>query len=271
MGNEDLGRHYESIGDYLSAQEAFSRMRADVSISKHVVDVAKHLIRVAIEQKNWLAVTSNVAKIRAMQLTPEDEKATQPYLCVASGLVALANNEFREAALIFLQTDASMGSSLNYLVSPNDVAIYGGLCALATMDRKEMQSLVLDNSNFRNFLELEPHVRRAINFFINCKYSSCLSILDAYRSDYELDIYLQKHVAELYRRIRSKSIVQYFIPFSVVTIQSLDEIFGVPGKPIMLELLDMIKSGALDARINMTEMVSHNILSFLAPYKLYKD
>jgi len=162
----------------------------------------------------------------------------------------MSASNYYDAANAFLMVDAGIANSLSDTISPNDVAIYGGLCALASMDRIELQKNVLESSSFRTYLELEPHIRRAISFFVNSRYSACLSILEGYRNDYLLDIYLHDLVSEIYYRIRSKSIVQYFIPFSCVTLDSLEEAFGTPGEPIEKELITMIKRGALEARLD---------------------
>jgi COP9 signalosome complex subunit 1 len=259
MGNEDLGKHYQEIGDLPKAFEAYSRMRADVGSQKQIIDVSKHLIEVAIEQGAWLAVSTNVQKIRQLQATPDEEKGMQPYLCTADGLARMDAGEFYEAALSFLMIDSGMGSSCNTFISPNDVAMYGGLCALASMDRSELNKKVLENSNFRTYLELEPNIRRAITFFVNSRYTACLNILESYRADFLLDIYLQKHVDQLYHLIRSKSIVQYFIPFSCVTLESLNSAFAAPGKTIDKELVQMIQRKELEARIDTQNWVSVNL------------
>jgi COP9 signalosome complex subunit 1 len=256
MGNEDLGRHFLAIGELAKAFEAFSRMRQDVSIPKHIVDVSRHLIEVGIEQRNWIAVVSNAQKIKGVQSAFSEDKSTQQYLAAADGLASMDIGEYYTAALHFLSTEAGMGSSCNTIVSPNDIAIYGGLCALASMDRNDLHKKVLENSNFRTYLELEPHIRRAITFFVNSRYSACLGILEAYRADYLLDIHLHKHVDELYYMVRSKSIVQYFIPFSCVTLDSLNSAFAAPGKTIDKELSQMIQRKELDARIDTQNRVS---------------
>jgi COP9 signalosome complex subunit 1 len=256
MGNEDLGKHYQAIGDLPKAFEAFSRMRQDVSIPKHIVDVSMHLIEVAIEQRNWISVVSNVQKVRGIQSVVEDDKSIQQYVAAADGLANMDMGNYHTAALHFLSTEAGMGSSCNTIISPNDVAIYGGLCALASMERSDLHKRVLENSNFRTYLELEPHIRRAITFFVNSRYSACLSILEAYRADYLLDIHLQEHVDELYYMVRSKSIVQYFIPFSCVTLDSLNAAFAAPGKTIDRELGQMIARKELIARIDTQNRVS---------------
>lgn len=256
MGNEDLGTHYQEIGDLEKAYEAFNRMRQDVLIQKHIVDVCRHTISVSIEQAKWVTVQSNVQKIMAVGQSTEDERALQPYLRISMGLANLAEGRFYDAALSFLTVESGMGSTYNDTASPNDVAIYGGLCALASMDRDELQRRVLDNPSFRTYLELEPHIRRAVAFFVNGRYSVCLSTLQGYRNDYLLDIHLQRHVAEIYHLIRSKSIIQYFIPFSCVTLDSMDIAFGSSGTSVEEELVSMIQRGTLVARIDKQNRVS---------------
>jgi COP9 signalosome complex subunit 1 len=256
MGNEDLGAHYQEIGDLEKAYDAFSRMRQDVMIQKHIVDISRHLISVCIEQGKWVTVQSNVQKIMAAAQPVEEEKALQPYLKISAGLASLAEGRFHDAALSFLNVDPGMGSTYNDTASPNDVAVYGGLCALASMDRDELQRRVLDNSGFRTYLELEPHIRRAVASFVNGRYSACLSTLEGYRNDYLLDLHLQRHVTEIYHLIRSKSIIQYFVPFSCVTLDSMDAAFGSPGMSVEEELVSMIQSGTLVARIDKQNRVS---------------
>ena len=179
--------------------------------------------------------------------------------------------EYREGAGNFLQTDPSLTDTFNEVISANDVAIYGGLCALASMSRAELQEEVLENSSFRNFLELEPQIRRAINLFCASKYGQCLEILEGYRADYLLDIYLQDHVASIFKQVRTKSIIQYFEPFSRVTLDALAKTFGptpttsnTPGvngtttsttQPIENEIIELIESGQLLARIDLEARV----------------
>lgn len=63
-----------------------------------------------------------------------------------------------QAARKFVEVAPELGSSFDGVVSPEDIAVYGGLCALATFNREEMKRKVLDNSSFKNFLDLVPQV-----------------------------------------------------------------------------------------------------------------
>ncbi|KKK13951.1 COP9 signalosome complex subunit 1 [Aspergillus ochraceoroseus] len=266
MGNEDLGQHYHQIGDLVSAFKAYSRMRDYCTTPSHIASMLFKIINVAIERGDWLSVQSHVSRLRGLQSKQEEQAKNQPKMSAAMGLSQLHSGSYLEAANSFLATDPSLSDSYNEVLTSNDVAVYGGLCALASMDRNELQRRVLDNNSFRNFLELEPHIRRAISFFCNSKFRPCLEILEAYRADYLLDIHLQRHVQTLYTRIRTKSIQQYLIPFNRVSLDSMSKIFVLGSRPnqpsetdssspFVQELIGLIQDSTLDARIDLEKRV----------------
>lgn len=259
MGHEDLGHHLEETGHLKEAAEAYSRMRHDVGTTKHIMDCAQRLISVALQRRDWTSVLSNVGKIGGTQ-GADDVKVMQPYTKIVQGIGQMGLGKYKEAAQSFLQADSGTpANTFNDIATPNDVAVYGGLLALATMDREDLQNRVLENLAFRSFLEHEPHVRKAISHFINGRYTACLSLLRDHEADYLLDIYLQKHVRHLFSQIRRKCIVQYFVPFSCVTLESLEQAFATDGKPIEPELISMIRDGSLNARINSESKVCRYI------------
>lgn len=267
MGYDDLGHHYHRIGELSKSNKAYSQMRDFCTTNSHIVIMNMHLINVCIDQHSWFAAQNHVQRIRGQsgnQKYHEAEKNSAK-LSAASGLTYMAQAKYKEAAEEFLSTNPRMSQtklddpadeeSYNEVLTPNDIAVYGGLCALASMTREELQKQVLDNSGFRNYLELEPHIRRAISYFVSSKYSACLSILDSYKADYLLDIYLQRHIPQLYYEVRSKAIQQYFIPFSCVTFSALATAFNTDEPNIEIELSQMIKRGNLDARLDLVDRV----------------
>jgi COP9 signalosome complex subunit 1 len=255
MGHEDLGNHYYASGDLPNAFKSYSRMRDFCTAPKHILDMSLQIIRVCVEQGNYMSVQTHVSKIKNLPKTPDEDEALQPKLLAATGLSHLSSGQYLAAARSFIECLPNLGASFNDVISSNDVACYGALCALASMDRQLIKTEVLDNSNFRNFLELEPHMRRAITYFHTAKYSNCLQILEEYKNDFLLDIHLQRHVKPLYSSIRSKSIVQYFIPFSCVTLKSMSEAFTTPEDELEKELVEMINKKTLEARIDTKNRV----------------
>jgi COP9 signalosome complex subunit 1 len=266
MGQEDLGNHYFLTGDYVNASKAYSRMREYCTMPKQIAQMTFKQLHVAIFQKNWQVTQSYQLKVQSLQLPDVDRAQCEPILAACVGLAHLQQNNYREAAIAFLSVDQSYTNQepqagiifQRQVISPNDVAVYGGLCALAKMDRGELQRRVLENSSFRPLLELEPHIRRAISMFCASKYTSCLGILESYMADYLLDYYLQDHFLNLYRLVRSKCLVQWFSAFSVVTWDEIEKAFpqALLGMSIEEELTTMIKSGELDARLDLVDKVS---------------
>ncbi|KAF4391268.1 hypothetical protein G4B88_016578 [Cannabis sativa] len=112
----------------------------------------------------------------------------------------------------FLETNPELGNNYNEVIAPQDVAIYGGLCALASFDRTETK---LDNLNFRNFLELVPEVRELINDF----YSRC------------------SHLVNIVLTSNGKTVVKDFIVKEVPSVV-----------PVFLILIAFRKSGRLANR-----------------------
>jgi COP9 signalosome complex subunit 1 len=62
----------------------------------------------------------------------------------AAGLAELAGKKYKSAAKCFLQANFDHADFPDML-SANNVAVYGGLCALATYDRDELQKNVISS------------------------------------------------------------------------------------------------------------------------------
>ncbi|EPS40486.1 hypothetical protein H072_5664 [Dactylellina haptotyla CBS 200.50] len=250
IGHKDLGDHFYTTGDLPSAYRAYSRMRDYCTSNKQMLDMTLSCILICIDQAQYNSVQTNVAKIRNHIRSDDDLKVHEPKINIASGIALLAAGNYLEAARKFIDTNPSVGTDYNAVATMNDIAVYGGLTALASMDRNMLKTEVLESSTFRTFLELEPHIRRAVAAFHSARYGECLSILEAYRNDYYLDPFLQKHIDRIYEAVRTKSIVQYFIPYSCVTLDAMSTAFGVPAEEMEKELVRLIEGGKLNARID---------------------
>jgi COP9 signalosome complex subunit 1 len=226
------------------------------------------LLYVAIILGNWSDAQSN--RLKMLGFTPKDDTAPSydAVLVSAGGLIALNMGNYREAADMFLKVHPTYmhlqplaGVKFDRVLTPNDIAIYGGLCALATMDADELRTNILENQPFRQFLELESHLRRAINMFCASKFTSCLAVLDGYAGDYSMDLYLQEHFEALYGMIRAKSLVRWFSAFSVIELAEVKRAFperrvGEKRVTVEEELEKMISDGKLHARIDLADGVS---------------
>ncbi|CAG8499511.1 1130_t:CDS:2 [Paraglomus brasilianum] len=250
MGHKDLGDHQYECGNLTGALKCYSRTRDYCTSTDHIIDMCLNVIKVSIELGNYSHVHSYVIKA---ETTPDLKTVVQAKLKVAAALANLDGNKYKVAARNFLETSFELGNNYSEVIAPNDVAVYGGLCALASFDRTELKSKVIDNNEFKQFLELEPHIRELIHGFYNSKYSAVLDIMEKWKNDYLLDIHLHNHVQTLYDNIRKKALVQYFSPFLTVDMNKMARSFSTNVPALEKELAKLITTGHIQARID-----SHN-------------
>ncbi|KGN56548.1 COP9 signalosome complex subunit 1 [Cucumis sativus] len=251
MGYNDFGDFYYAHGALGDAFKSYVRTRDYCTTSKHIIHMCMSAILVSIEMGQFTHVTSYVSKA---EQTPEALDAiTSAKLRCAAGLAHLEAKKYKLAARKFLETGPELGNHYNEVIAPQDVATYGGLCALATFDRSELKSKVIDNVNFRNFLELVPVVRELINDFYSSHYASCLDYLGNLKPNLLLDIHLHDHVETLYDQIRHKALIQYTLPFVSVDLHMMANAFKTSVAGLEKELETLITNNQIQARID-----SHN-------------
>ncbi|XP_041986750.1 COP9 signalosome complex subunit 1 [Aricia agestis] len=256
-GHDDLGDHYLDCGDLTSALKCYSRARDYCTSAKHIIMMCLNVVKVSVYLQNWAHVLNYVSKAEG---TPDfndvhgkdSNQAILTRLKCAAGLAELATKKYKSAAKLFL------GASIDHcdypeLLSSNNVAVYGGLCALATFDRSELQKQVIVSSSFKLFLELEPQLRDIIFKFYESKYASCLRLLDEIRDNLLLDMYLAPHLNSLYMQIRNRALIQYFSPYLSADMHIMAAAFNRTVNALEDELMQLILDGQIQARID-----SHN-------------
>ncbi|KAJ6872724.1 COP9 signalosome complex subunit 1-like [Populus alba x Populus x berolinensis] len=251
MGYNDFGDYYYAHGYLADAFKSYARTRDYCTTSKHVIHTCMSAILVSIEMGQFTHVTSYVSK--AEQTAEALEPPTVSKLRCAAGLAHLEAKKYKLAARKFLEVSPELGNSYNQVIAPQDVATYGGLCALASFDRAELKSKVIDNPNFRNFLELVPEVRELIHDFYSSHYASCLDYLGNLKANLMLDIHLHDHVQTLYDQIRNKALIQYTHPFVSVDLHMMANAFKTTVAGLGKELEALIADNQIQARID-----SHN-------------
>lgn len=251
MGYNDFGDFYYAHGQLGDAFKSYVRTRDYCTTAKHIVTMCLNAILVSIEMGQFSHVTSYISKA---EQSPE---ALDPIIVAklrcAGGLALLETKKYKLAARKFLEVGPELGNHYSEVIAPQDVATYGGLCALASFDRSELKSKVIDNLNFRNFLELVPEIRELINDFYSSHYASCLNYLGNLKANLLLDIHLHDHVETLYNAIRHKALIQYTLPFVSVDLNMMADAFKTNVAGLQKELEALITNNQIQARID-----SHN-------------
>ncbi|KXS17797.1 FUSCA protein FUS6 [Gonapodya prolifera JEL478] len=256
MGHNELGNHYYNIGDLSNALKSYSRTRDYGTTAKHSVEMSLNIVKVSIELGNWSHIESYAQKA-STAVDAAERPVVQAKCKCAMGLVHLDQGKFRLAGRQFVDVGFALGTNFSDILSPNDVATYGGLCALASFDRGELKRMVIDNAEFRQFLELEPQIRELIYGFYNSKYAHCLKLMERLKPDLLLDVYLHTHVDAIYQNIRKKALVQYLSPFLSVNMATMASAFNTTINLLEPELAGLIMEGMVQARIDSHNKVIH--------------
>jgi len=257
-GHDDLGDHYLDCGDLSNALKCYSRARDYCTSGRHVVSMCMNVIKVSVYLQNWSHVMSYINKAL---VTPEltepvtknsDSLAMLTKLKCAGGLADLMFRKYKSAAKQFLEANLDYCDCPD-LMSAHNVAVYGGLTALATFERADLIKLVLSNSQFKLFLELEPQLREVIQCFYDSRYGQCLKLLNQLKDNFLLDMYLAPHVNTLFSMIRNRGLIQYFSPYISADLHKMAESFNTNVANLENELMKLILDGSIKARID-----SHN-------------
>jgi len=256
FGHNELGDFHYERGEYNTALKCYVRTRDYCTTSKHIIAMCVNVIRASIAMGNFTHVANYITKAES---TPDaaSDAALCSQLRLAAGLAHLEGKKYKLAARKFLEVSPEHVAAFSEIASAQDLALYGGLCALASFDRAELRSKLIDNVGFRGFLELFPQVREACHDFFHSKYASCLALLEKLKPDLVLDIHLHDHMQQLYTDVRSKALVQYFSPFVTVDMKLMASAFNVDVDALEKELAKLIMGGQIPARIDSQNKVLH--------------
>lgn len=141
-----------------NAFKCYVRTRDYCTTSKHIITMCLNVIKVSIEMGNFMHVQNYVSKAETTPDVQSDVVMCAKLRC-AAGLAFLDAKKYKLAARAFVDISPELGTSYSDVISPADVALYGGLCALASFERAELKQRVINNIGFREFLELYPEVK----------------------------------------------------------------------------------------------------------------
>jgi|Transcript_50341 COP9 signalosome complex subunit 1 len=258
--HNQLANFFTEHGDYATALKYVSKSREYCSDPSSVLLSCMTIIKLSALLRQYSDIQSFTSKARHSHFSDE---ADQSKIHAAYGLYYMTAGKYKEAAFSFAQVKqqdltSTTTSSNNFhdILCAQDVALYGVLCALASLDRNEVQSKLLDSS-FRECLQLVPQIQDLTLDFCSCKYAACLSTLEKLKEGLSLDVHLSSQVNDVCQQIRSKGMVQYFAPFLSVSLHSMATAFNTDVDGIQSEVASLITKKQLDAKIDSRKKVLH--------------
>ncbi|KAJ7201080.1 G protein pathway suppressor 1 [Mycena pura] len=281
MGHRDLGDFYRSVGEYPTALKHYTKSREFCTTSQHVLEMCLSVLELLIEQRNYSHLPTYVFKADAAldaasaasasakegdgngastaapllnkrKPMSEDRERVQSKLDFATALSNLASGNYQKAAYAFLKLGSvkDFGNWMGKLVAPGDIAIYGVLCALASLPRSALKTQILENATFGVYVEQEPYVRELVEAYLGSNFKTVLELLNRYSSRHALDIYLAPHIVELTNMIRNWAVVLYFQPFASIRLDRMSGAFGWTVQEVEQQVVNLIQSGSIHGRVD---------------------
>jgi len=143
--------------------KAYMRAKDYCTSARQTVDISLNIIRISIDLGQTRNIPGNVAKAESADA---GDVVVSSKLKVATALSMLSESQYKAAALKFLDIEGELGGNFSAVIAAEDVAMYGTMCALASLSRHELEHSFLENSKFKNFLELIPTMRTLVlDFF----------------------------------------------------------------------------------------------------------
>ncbi|KAI0560579.1 Proteasome component [Gracilaria domingensis] len=257
--HSDLGDFYHMRGKLQHARGDHIKTRDYCTRAEHNIYMCYKVIQVGIEDSDFGHVENHFLMA---ENTPDADKNSPDManMRACAGLANMVRGQYAQAVKRFVETNtdpseasiAALSQKFGDMIALEDVAMYGGLCAMATRTREQLIKEVINNTAFANLLELVPDMREIIHDFHNSRFTRCLQTMEKIRPELLLDMYLgsQNHVEDLFRMIRRKAIVQYTTPFTSVLLRRMESVFNTTAEELEEELLALIESGAIEARID---------------------
>jgi COP9 signalosome complex subunit 1 len=269
MGCNDIGEHYERRGDLGAALKSFLRNRDYSHPAKYELEFVLNVLRVKINIPHLHQIESFAIKGEKNQLLEQKasdapavtktKKALAARMKVCCGLAHLHGKKYKSAARKFVAAEPELQYAtaqpfadwVKHVISPRDVAVYGGLCALAEFDRSELKQFVIDEGcSFRQYLELCPDVREIVGDFYCSRYPSCLKTLTKLSGELAYDIHLSSHLSLLQEKIRSRALIQYTSAYLKLDLVLMAKAFNTDLVSLEAEVAKLITSGAVAMRID---------------------
>lgn len=164
-------------GDFNGASRNYMRSAEHCLTPEHHLALSKNSVKTSLAWGTFAQIHSYVEKAENIPLLANKENASLASMFkVASGLAALESSRYAEAARKFTEASFEGVAGLREILSPEDVAVYGGLCALSEFTREELKDLL---SDFHSFLEVVPAVRNMLTYFCSSNYAGSLEILQS--------------------------------------------------------------------------------------------
>lgn len=194
------------------------KSREFCTTANHVIEMCISVLEILLEQQNYAHLSTYIYKAetaldasqgaagaggasgrKASTSAPNpDRSRVQTQLEFAGAMAEMGAGRYDKAAYAFLKMKRDLGDwagkvcsqgipialsiqdNHRQIVLPGDIAVYGALCALASLSRSAIKAAVVESETFGSYLEQEPYIREILDAYMASKFKDVLLLLDRY-------------------------------------------------------------------------------------------
>eukprot|EP01083_Nonionella_stella_P072406 195257_1 len=253
----ELAEFHCKCGEFPSALARYVEARDYCESVRDQIELSLRMVETSIQQRSLSHVKAEVQRALALDDPFVRSAVVRGKFYAARGLYFMRLGSFAQAVENFREVPFELNGKFKEVLSGRDIAVYGGLCAMATCSRRQLKDQILDNDNFKNFLELTPNLLSVMNDFHSSAYGQCMANLERMKANLLIDYYLAQHIPRLFQLIRAKALTQYFSPFTAVDMRKMADAFQVSIESLEEEVSNLIIDGKIQGRIDSHQKVLH--------------
>ena len=201
-------------------------------------------------------VNGAVSTAHKATTTAEIDVTTRNMCHATFALESLLDGKYDESCTHWLAME--VGTDM-YPFCAEDVATYGLLCAMATCSTHKVKTAILQSQTFKRFFENVPDLRQLAMYFVENKFGDCLALLLKLRQFFDVDMYLAPHVNALISLILEKLIINYCMPYDMVSLVDMSRCFQISLGDMEKLALYLIKKKAIPNRMDMKAKTLHKL------------
>lgn len=250
----DLASHFEKQGKYELACTKY--MEAYEFADTHFQQIQLRILicKAAILGNTWVQIKQyapHLLESSEFRSTLSQFEHQHGVLMVCLGLYYLHKGQYVDAAQYLVnQPCSSVTDYLTNIISAEHLGLYGALTAVVAFNRGQFEARVIRNKVFQTFLQQSSKAKALVNAYFSSNYKAVNVALEDIKDYLKLDFYCRDQYRDFISAVRGKAMVQFFSPYSNMTMQNMSEEFGVSLEAMETELVTCISQGHINARIN---------------------
>lgn len=254
LGYMEQGNLLMEQGNFFEASRAYDAAREFAAKPQHHVESYFKLIVCSL---NMSPPQQHQALSYANKIESEDP-IVKNQVKAAQGLCYMLKGDYRSAAKSFVDVDTSvLQNTFSHVISSSDVALYGCLCALSSMDLQDLKRLILESKTFKIGLDQIPYARSMLQSFCSSLFGDCLTQLRANLNNMSLDMYLHTRLNSMFDMIMERILLQYCQPYSSLDLQRMSTSLKIDLSVLESDLAKLIGNNKLNYRIDSAKHQFH--------------